>query len=74
MVKAKATPTRCGTNQRAEQDVEAEVPVVNEAAGAHVYSGADGQEDGDEGVHWRRGVLVGYRDGVFVCVGGRRVV
>jgi hypothetical protein len=69
MVKAEAKPTRCDTNQRAEQDIGAKVPVVHEAAGAHVYGCADGHKDEDEGVDWRRGVLIAYWDDVFVCVG-----
>ena len=48
------------------------MPVVHEAAGVDVYGCTDGHKDGDEAVHWRRGVLTMHGSNVFVCVRGRR--
>jgi hypothetical protein len=74
VVEPETEPRARDTDQAAEQDVEAEVTIVDESGGADVDCGANGDEDEDEGVNGWGGVLVADGDDVVVGEGEGRTL
>lgn len=73
MVPSERKPRTCDANECAKQQVESKVSEISEARACDVDGGADGYEDENQSVDWRRGVLVadGYH-GVVVVRSRRR--